>query len=202
VWRVLGALVFLFAFAVAEPACAQNSCDGCWANGIHQQYTSTITDVALAADTGNSVVVGNEGVMSGIIVVPGATAMSIETTPSEVFVNAPFGRIDQIISQTLSNIGSEESGARGITMNKALQASWIQNQGTQENDPESTSPGSPVWKKESACTLQETSQSIAAITDYGLQNNAKIFNADKKLAMIVDDINAAIDITKLASSSS
>lgn len=55
--------------------------------------------------------------------------------------------------------------------------------------------------KEGALISQTTLQTTKNIRDYDSREDAKILNLDNKLAMIVDDLKAVIDITASASSS-
>jgi hypothetical protein len=55
--------------------------------------------------------------------------------------------------------------------------------------------------KEGALISQTTLQTTKNIKDYDSREDAKILNLDNKLAMIVDDLEAVIDITASASSS-
>jgi hypothetical protein len=89
-------------------------------------------------------------------------------------------------------------GAKGITWNKAIQAAWIVNQGQKELEEEED--GSLVWAKEGAYIAQTTNQTINNIIDYDSREAAKILNVDNKLAMIVDNAQAVIDLAAAATS--
>jgi hypothetical protein len=64
------------------------------------------------------------------------TKAPTETQAGDLFIAAPFARIDQTMFQSISNLGSLDDtlgeGAKGITWNKAIQAAWIANQGVKE----------------------------------------------------------------------
>jgi hypothetical protein len=112
-----------------------------------------------------------------------------------MFVPAPFARIDQVMNQEVSHLGSDGEGAKGITWNKAIQAAWIANQGVKELE-------NNVYKKEGSWISQNTTQSINNVYDYQQRENAKVLNVDNKLAMIVDDINRVLNLTASADSAS
>ena len=211
-WKSIVALMALLVIGVtgASADCGTPSCppeqpsnDGdcidCWANQIIQHDTQTIENVRLGPDQDfwgdqNSVGVGNEGLSAAVIVTPKAGK-----TAGDLFTSAPFGKIEQTMKQTISNLGVDKevgTGAKGLTWNKAIQAAWMTNQGLKEAE------GYPLTlKKEGALISQTTLQTTKNIMDYDSREDAKILNLDNKLAMIVDDLNAVIKITAEASSS-
>ena len=141
--------------------------------------------------------VGNEGLSAGIIV----TKAPVEPVDGAMFVSAPFARIDQSMSQTLSDIGPSDptvgEGAKGITWNKAIQAAWIANQGVKELENVN---GVPTYVKEGSYISQSTTQLTDNVYDYAAREGAKVLNVDNKLAMIVDDLNAIINLQASANS--
>jgi hypothetical protein len=145
-----------------------------------------------------TVAVGNEGLSAAIIV----TKAPVEPEEGQMFVTAPFARIDQSMDQTLSDIGPEDAtvgeGAKGITWNKAIQAAWIANQGVKELE---TIDGVPTYVKEGSYISQSTTQLTNNVYDYASREGAKVLNVDNKLAMIVDDVQAIIDLSANADSS-
>jgi hypothetical protein len=118
-----------------------------------------------------------------------------------MFVQAPFARIDQSMSQTLHDIGPADAGlgegAKGITWNKAIQAAWIANQGVKELE---TVNGVPTYVKEGSYISQSTTQLTDNVYDYASREGAKVLNVDNKLAMIVDDMNAILNLQASAAS--
>ena len=82
-------------------------------------------------------------------------------------------------------------------MNKAIQAAWIANQGLKELEDEN---GVLTWVKEGAYIAQTTNQTIYNVYDYDSREEAKILNLDNKVALIVDDLNAVINLTANADS--
>ena len=167
-------------------------CIDCWANQIIQHDTQTIENVKLAIGGGDDVGIGNEGLSAAVIVTPAAGS-----TVGGLFTPAPFGKIEQKMVQSISDLGEGcGTGAKGLTWNKAIQAAWMTNQGLKEAE------GYPLTlKKEGALISQTTLQTTKNIMDYDSREDAKILNLDNKLAMIVDDLNAVIKITAEASSS-
>ena len=78
-------------------------------------------------------------------------------------------------------------------MNKAIQAAWIANQGLKELENE-------TWVKEGAYIAQSTNQTTQNVYDYDSREEANILNLDNKVALIVDDLNAVINLTANADS--
>jgi len=205
-WKSIVALMALLVIGVtgASADCGTPSCppeqpsnDGdcidCWANQIIQHDTQTIENVKLAIGGGDDVTIGNEGLSAAVIVTP-----AVGSTTG-LFTSAPFGKIEQTMVQSISNLGGDcGKGAKGITWNKAIQAAWMTNQGLKELDP---TTGGLKLVKEGALISQTTLQTTKNIKDYDSREDAKILNLDNKLAMIVDDLNAVIEITASASSS-
>lgn len=202
-WKYFTGLLVLLAMgglAVAQvPVCTD-----CYANIITQTDTQTITDVMLGWSTEtdgtdvDTVAVGNEALSAAVIVVP----PSADAVDGSMYSKSGFARIDQGVTQTISNLGPGEwdtlgEGAKGITWNKAIQAAWIVNQGQKEKE---TVEGEEVWVKEGAYIAQDTTQIINNIIDYDSREQAKILNVDNKLAMIVDDAEAVIDLAARATS--
>jgi hypothetical protein len=140
-----------------------------------------------------TVAVGNEGLSAAIIV----TKAPVEPNNGDMFVPAPFARIDQTMTQTVSNLGNENAtvgeGAKGITWNKAIQAAWIANQGVKELE-------NGTYIKEGSYIGQNTTQLINNTYDYTTREGAKVLNVDNKLAMIVDNMNAVLNLTANANS--
>ena len=199
-WKSIVALMALLVIGVTGASacdCGDGDCIDCWANQIIQHDTQTIENVMLGPDQDfwgdqNSVGVGNEGLSAAVIVTPKAG------TVDGLFVSAPFGKIEQTMKQTISNLGVDKevgTGAKGLTWNKAIQAAWMTNQGLKEKE------GLYTLKKEGALISQTTLQTTRNIMDYDSREDAKILNLDNKLAMIVDDLEAVIKITAEASSS-
>jgi hypothetical protein len=205
-WKSIVALMALLVIGVtgASADCGTPSCppvepsnDGdcidCWANQIIQHDTQTIQNVNLASGDKDYVGIGNEGLSAAVIVTPAAG------DANGLFISAPFGKIEQKMVQSISDLGDGcGKGAKGLTWNKAIQAAWMTNQGQKEMDP---TTGGFKLVKEGALISQTTLQTTKNIKDYDSREDAKILNLDNKLAMIVDDLEAVIDITASASSS-
>lgn len=204
-WKSIIALMALLVIGVTGAlACPQGAdcgeseesdgdCIDCWANQIIQHDTQTIENVALASGDSDDVTIGNEGLSAAVIVTP------VAGSTTGIFTPAPFGKIEQKMEQTISNLGDGcGKGAKGLTWNKAIQAAWMTNQGLKELDP---ATGGFKLVKEGALISQTTLQTTKNIRDYDSREDAKILNLDNKLAMIVDDLKAVIDITASTSSS-
>jgi len=203
-WKYLAAL-FVVLLAMGGIVSAQvPGCVDCNANIITQQDTQRIDTVRLALTDPflpvNTVAVGNEGLSAAIIV---TKAPVNPETDDQLFVSAPFSRIDQKMDQTLSNLGSLNpdmgDGAKGITWNKAIQAAWVANQGNKEL--ENLEDG-PTYVKEGSYIGQTTTQLTNNVYDYDSREKAKVLNVDNKLAMIVDDVQRIIDLSANADSAS
>jgi hypothetical protein len=168
---------------------------------ITQTDSQTIQNVRLGledpVDPTFTVAVGNEGLSAAIIV----TKPPVEPADGAMFVQAPFARIDQKMDQTLSDIGPSDptigEGAKGITWNKAIQAAWIANQGVKELENVN---GVPTYVKEGSYISQSTTQLTNNVYDYAFREGAKVLNVDNKLAMIVDDMNAILNLQASADS--
>ena len=207
-WKCIVALMALLVIGVAGATpCNNNNCptpeptnDGdcidCWANQIIQHDTQTIENVVIGAGNPEDVGIGNEGLSAAVIVTPKAGDIN------GLFVSAPFGKIEQTMVQSISNLGTpgcaSVTGAKGLTWNKAIQAAWMTNQGQKELEVDGNGL---KLAKEGALISQTTLQTTRNIVDYDSREDAKILNLDNKLAMIVDDLNAVIEITASASSS-
>ena len=207
-WKYLAALLVVLlslgGLVVAQlPATQVPECTDCYANIITQQDTQTIQNIRLGTEGPNptyTVAVGNEGLTAGIIV----TKAPVEPAPGAMFAQAPFARIDQKMDQTVSNLGDQAydplgEGAKGITWNKAIQAAWMANQGVKELEGQDAL-GNPIYAKEGSYIGQDTTQLTDNVYDYALRDNAKVLNVDNKLAMVVDDVNAVLDLTANAGS--
>lgn len=173
-------------------------CTDCYANVITQKDTQTVENVRVGISTNGEqkVGIGNEGLSAAIIVTPKAQ----DAADGSVFRIAPFARIDQEMNQKISSLGpasfEDGEGAKGLTWNKAIQGAWIANQGLKEL--ETDEDGSMVWLKEGSYIGQITNQDILNIYDYNCHDEAKVLNVDNKLAMIVDNLNAVIELTASA----
>ena len=200
-WKYLAALMLLLTMGVVSadvPVCVD-----CYANIITQTDNQMIEDVKIGVadelDLENDKVgLGNEGLSAAIIVTPKFQ----DAANGSVFRVAGFARIDQVMNQKISGLGTEEpalgeEGAKGLTWNKAIQAAWIANQGLKEQEEVD---GELVWVKEGAYIGQTTNQTTQRIYDYDSREEAKILNVDNKLAMIVDDLQTVINITATADS--
>jgi hypothetical protein len=198
-WKYLAALlVVLLSLGGLVTAQAPKECADCYANMVLQTDTQTVDNVRLALG-GGSVAVGNEGLSAGIIV----TKAPVEPNNGDMFAPAPFARIDQTMTQTVSNLGNLDvqdpgMGAKGITWNKAIQAAWIANQGVKELETDAN--GLPVYVKEGSYISQSTTQLTNNVYDYASREGAKVLNVDNKLAMIVDDMNAILNLQASANS--
>ena len=207
-WKYLATLLIVLlsmgGMVAAQPVEAQpNECTDCYSNIVTQSDTQNIDTVALAFqdpfELVDSVAVGNEGLSAGIIV----TKPPVNpTTPGQLFVTAPFARIDQKMDQTVSHLGGLDpdgfgDGAKGITWNKAIQAAWVANQGVKEL--ENTTSGLE-YVKEGSWISQNTTQLTNNVYDYDSREGAKVLNVDNKLAMIVDSVNAVLNLTANANS--
>jgi hypothetical protein len=191
--KYLVALVLLLS---AGAASALDVCTDCYANIITQTDTQTIENVKIGIADENynlnedNVAIGNEGLSAAIIVTPDVC----EGTATFKF--AGFARIDQVMDQKISGLGTaeptnSEEGAKGVTWNKAIQSAWIANQGLKELE-------NGVWVKEGAYIKQSTTQLTQNIYDYDSREGAKVLNLDNKLAMIVDDLESVINLTASA----
>jgi hypothetical protein len=204
-WKYLAALLIVLLSMGGLAAAQPNECTDCYANIVTQLDIQNIDTVRLAITDplilpGTSVAVGNEGLSAGIIV----TKPPVNPTAGDqLFVTAPFARIDQMMNQRVSNLGSLDinlgDGAKGITWNKAIQAAWVANQGVKEL--ENTETG-PAYTKEGSWISQSTTQLTNNTFDYDSRESAKVLNVDNKLAMIVDDVNAVLNLTANANSAS
>ncbi|MFZ2376758.1 MAG: hypothetical protein WAV83_06030 [Methanothrix sp.] len=172
-------------------------CTDCYANVITQKDTQTVENVRVGISTNGEqkVGIGNEGLSAAIIVTPKAQ----DAADGSVFRIAPFARIDQEMNQKISSLGpasfEDGEGAKGLTWNKAIQGAWIANQGLKEQEEKD---GSMIWLKEGSYISQLTNQNILDIYDYNCHDEAKVLNVDNKLAMIVDNLNAVIELTASA----
>jgi hypothetical protein len=195
-------LVVLLALGGVVSAQVQQ-CPDCYSNIVTQLDVQTIDTVRFAMPDVNGPIVktaavGNEGLTAGIIV---TSAPENPSTQNQLFVSAPFATINQAMTQTVSNLGDPVmlgDGVKGITWNKAIQAAWAANQGVKEL--ERNDLGVPVYVKEGTLIIQDTSQLILNIYDYDSREKAKVLNVDNKLAMAVDDLEAVIDLTANADS--
>jgi hypothetical protein len=201
-WKYLAALLVVL-LSMGGLVAAQTPCVDCYANVITQMDTQRILDVRLGlgdpAAPVETVAVGNEGLSAAIIV----TKPPVEPVAGAMFVPAPFARIDQRMDQTVSNLGNTDptvgEGAKGITWNKAIQAAWIANQGVKELEGVGADA---EYVKEGAWISQSTTQITNNVYDYAGREGAKVLNVDNKLAMIVDDMEAIINLQANADSSS
>lgn len=200
-WKYLAALMLLLTMGVVSadvPVCVD-----CYANIITQTDNQMIENVKIGvadelALTNEKVGVGNEGLSAAIIVTPKFQ----DNASNSVFRVAGFSRIDQVMNQKISGLGTKEpalgeEGAKGLTWNKAIQAAWIANQGLKEQEEVN---GKLVWVKEGAYIGQTTNQTAQNIYDYDSREEAKILNVDNKLAMIVDSLETVINLTAKADS--
>lgn len=198
-WKYFAALLVLLAIGVANAQLPVEECTDCYANIITQTDTQIIDTVKIGVsdDGTETVAIGNQGLSAAVIVTPEL----VDETGN--FMHVGFARIDQTMTQTVSNLGTTdpvngEEGAKGITWNDAIQAAWIANQGIKEKELDAD--GAITWVKEGAYIAQTTNQTINNIYDYDSREDSKIMNADNKLAMIVDDLEAVINLTASADS--
>jgi len=196
-WKNLVAMLVVL-LALGGFVSAVDFCPDCYSNIVTQKDTQSIDNVRLALEDPfnplKTVAVGNEGLTAGVIV---TKAAENPANPGQLFVAAPFARIDQSMDQKISNLGNPNinlgDGAKSVTWNKAIQAAWVANQGLKEME-------SDGYVKEGSYVKQSTTQSIDLVVDYDSREGAKVLNVDNKLAMIVDDMNAIIDLTASATS--
>jgi hypothetical protein len=201
-WKYLAALLVVL-LSMGGIVAAQTPCVDCYANVITQIDTQRINDVRIGlgdpADPVTTVAIGNEGLSAAIIV----AKPPVQPVDGATFIAAPFARIDQRMDQTISNLGNRDpflgEGAKGITWNKAIQAAWIANQGVKELEVDEE--GNEFYAKEGAYISQSTTQLTNDVYDYAGREGAKVLNVDNKLAMIVDSMEAVIDLTANADSS-
>jgi len=202
-WKYLAALLVVL-LAMGGIVSAQiPGCTDCNANIITQSDTQTIDTVRLALTDPflpvSTVAVGNEGLSAAIIV---TQAPVNPETEDQFFIAAPFARIDQSMTQQVSNLGNIDpnigDGAKGITWNKAIQAAWVANQGLKEL--EDVGPTGATYLKEGSYIGQTTTQLTDNVYDYDSREKAKVLNVDNKLAMIVDDVSAIIALSANADS--
>jgi hypothetical protein len=202
-WKYLVALLVVL-LSMGGLVAAQPSCVECYANQVNQNDIQVIDTVRLALEDPflpvSTVAVGNEGLSAGIIV---TKPPENPTVDDQFFVNAPFARIDQSMNQRVSNLGNINpeigDGAKGITWNKAIQAAWVANQGLKELDGE-TSAGANIYVKEASYIIQSTTQITDNVYDYDSREKGKVLNVDNKLAMIVDDMEAIVNLQASANS--
>jgi hypothetical protein len=196
--KYIGVLMLVLLAMGATSAQPPVYCDVCYANIITQTDTQTIENVKLGMSSADPHVeqtaVVNEGLSAGIIVTP----KWADPANDSMFAVAGFARIDQAMTQTIDTLGTldpvnGEEGAKGLTLNKAIQAAWIANQGLKEND-------TGIWVHEGAYVGQTTDQTIFNVYDYDSRERANIMNLDNKVALIVDDLNAVINLTANADS--
>jgi hypothetical protein len=205
-WKYLAALLVVL-FSMGGLVAAQPDCPDCYASIITQNDRQEIDNVRMSLEDPFNVVktvaIGNEGLSAGIIVTQAPVNPSADAA-NPMFVAAPFARIDQSMNQRISSLGSSDinlgDGAKGITWNKAIQAAWIANQGVKELEVDEE--GNDVYVKEGSIVVQSTTQAIERVYDFDSREKGKVLNVDNKLAMIVDDMNAIIDLQANADSSS
>jgi hypothetical protein len=200
-WKYLAALLVVLLSLGGLVAAEATDCADCFANIVTQSDTQTIDTVTLAAGAGEASV-GNEGLSAGIIVTK-APDTTLTGDVDQFFAPAPFARIDQSMTQTVSNLGSLDydkgNGAKGITWNKAIQAAWVANQGVKEYKGELIPEGAE-YAKEGTYISQNTTQLVDRVYDYDSREGTKVLNVDNKLAMIVDDMNAILNLQATANS--
>jgi len=203
-WKYLAALLVVLLAMGGISAAQIPGCTDCNANIITQSDTQTIDTVRLALTDPflpvSTVAVGNEGLSAAIIV---TQAPVNPDTEDQFFIAAPFARIDQSMTQQVSNLGNINpdigDGAKGITWNKAIQAAWVANQGLKEFTGEDADENAE-YAKEGSYIGQTTTQLTDNVYDYDSREKAKVLNVDNKLAMIVDDVQAIIDLSANADS--
>jgi hypothetical protein len=198
-WKYLTTLLVLLAIGgLGAAQLPLPECTDCYANIITQTDTQTIDTVRLglgslndAGEDVDTVAVANEGLSAAVIVTP----PSKDPANDSMYSPTGFARIDQVMNQRIAGLGSIDptlgEGAKGVTVNKAIQAAWIVNQGQKEWD-------GAKWVKEGAYIAQTTNQNILNVYDYDSREQAKVLNVDNKLAMIVDDINRIVNLTASA----
>jgi hypothetical protein len=204
-WKYIAALLIVLLtmgglVSAAYPALDTNG----YANIVTQTDTQSIDTVRLALEDPfipvSTVAVGNEGLSAAIIV---TKAPVNPTSEDQTFLSAPFARIDQAQNQKVSNLGSLNvnlgDGAKGITWNKAIQAAWVANQGVKEFEGEALPEGAE-YAKEASYIGQTTNQVNSNVYDYDSREKAKVLNVDNKLALIVDDVNAVLNLNANANS--
>jgi len=207
-WKYLAALLVVLLAMGGLVAAQAPECTDCYANMVTQSDSQKIDTVGMAENdalypgTPGTVAVGNEGLSAGIIVTktPDTTLVG---DVDNFFVSAPFARINQKMDQTTSNLGSVSitngDGAKGITWNKAIQAAWVANQGVKEYKGELADEYAE-HAKEGSYIGQDTTQLTDTVVDYDSREQAKVLNVDNKLAMIVDDMGAILNLQATAGS--
>ncbi len=196
--KYIGVLMLVL-LAMGAASAQPKVCDVCYANIITQTDTQTIENVKLGmSDVGKETVgVVNEGLSAAIIVTPPYE----DNETGSMFAVAGFARIDQAMTQTINGLGTDDpalielgaEGAKGLVLNKAIQAAWITNQGLKERE-------NLTWVKEGAYIGQTTNQNVKNVWDFDSREGAKILNLDNKVALIVDDLNTVINLTASADS--
>jgi hypothetical protein len=210
-WKYLVTLMVLLSMGGLVGAAAPTECTDCYSNIITQADTQTIENVALTqpataacpnCDVPPTSTVGNEALSAAIIVTPAlAQPACVGTSCGPMFITGNFARIDQKIDQTLNTLGTTETmGAKGLTWNKAIQAAWVANQGVKELEPATATALAANYQKEGAYVSQITTQSAYNIQDYKVDGTSKVLNVDNKLAMIVDNLQAVINLNANAAS--
>jgi hypothetical protein len=189
---------------------AVSECTDCYSNIITQTDTQAIANVALTqpataacptCDVAPTSTVGNEALSAAIIVTPALAQPACSATScGPEFITGNFARIDQKIDQSLNTLGTTETmGAKGLTWNKAIQAAWVANQGVKELEPTTTALDAH-YQKEGAYVSQITTQSAYNVQNYNIDGTSKVLNVDNKLAMIVDNLQAIINLNANAAS--
>ena len=194
-WKCIGVLMLVL-LAMGAASAQPKICDVCYANIITQKDVQSIDNVKIGLSDVNKETVGilNEGLSAAIIVTPKVK----DAANGSMFAVAGFARIDQAMTQAINGLGTAnatlgEEGAKGLTLNKAIQAAWIANQGIKERE-------NLTWVKEGAYISQNTDQAIRNIYDYDSREEANVLNLDNKVALIVDDLNTVINLTANADS--
>jgi hypothetical protein len=164
----------------------------CYANSIIQTDKQLIDNVETCP---NVPIIFNEGISAAVTVTPADPY--VEVAP-DLFYKVGFSRTVQNMDQTISNIVNPG----GLTANKAMQASWMENQGDKEFNPDALVDGGHQWDYEASKIRQNTVQLIDDV-NFGQEqedNPMAVFNADSKLAIISDNIDDLIVDTLSASS--
>lgn len=190
-WKYIGIVAALFVLAGLGAATTPEECVDCYSNVVKQTTEQAISNIGISPGASNTVTYANEGMLSGVIVTQFSEDKG-KGKDEKNLQNVAFGTIVQDLDQQICGVST--SGIAAEVMNKEIAAAWIQGQGRKEKEADKT------VLKEGAYVEQGTLQTIGSPADPSGGAKANLINADSKLAMIVDDMEAVIDIAAKATS--
>lgn len=174
---------------VPTPPTDGTTCIDCWQNSIVQKDIQKVQDVEICP---NSPLIFNEGMTAAVTVTP---ETPFQVTTDGRYVKVGFSKVEQGMRQEIGKL----INPGGMTANKAMQASWVENQGAKEYNPDTA-----AWDYEGAYIRQKTFQLVYNV-DYGYSQNPNyvaIFNADNKLAVLSDNLNTLSKTVGVSSTAS